>query len=284
MMLCVGQCDRDLVPNLANIQSPLLVVGCGRTASTYVQQRLQYGQGSFQSVIENDVYRDVWSALTDRWWTPNLQHVAAPKQCRVAVIDATRQALLTMFPSDRPHWVMKMIWSNHDPDVVRQLFPNARFLHMVRDPRTNIPSMMERLQFGQRHAETAYIEANECALQFEQFGDRYLRVRQEDFVLRREVTWSRLCAFVNEPKTDACWNREVNPSASTKGSVVSMRSDSRLRWHKLRKATRACAERLGYAQECATAIPIDRQAHYEQRVGQRPLAGDMVGPNCDTAL
>lgn len=237
------------MPNPANIRRPLLILGCGRTASTYVQQQLQDEQGSFQSVIENDVYRDVWSALTDRWWSDSMRFVAPEAEHRTRAVTATRQALLTMFPSMRGNWVMKMIWAKHDPDVVDDLFPDARYVHLVRDPRSNIASMMERLQFRQRHAETAYVEANQCAQRFDRFGDRYLRIRQEDFVLHRLETWERLARHAGIVVPGAGnWRREVNTSDSTKGEVRRLRADRQLRWNRLRRATREVAESLGYSE------------------------------------
>src|SRR5690606_35227941 len=116
--------------------------------------------------------------------------------------------------------------------------------------RSNVPSMMKHLQFRQRAAEVAYIEANACALQFEHLQDRYLRVRQEDFVARRTETWSSICEFVGvtEPSPQA-WDHEANTAASTTGSVSNLRADSRLPWRKLTRACRASAERLGYRED-----------------------------------
>lgn len=106
------------MPNLDNIQRPLIVLGCGRTASSYVQQRLHHGQKSSQSIIENDIYRDVYAALTERWWTPGWRHVADADEVQRRVVAATQQVLLTSFPSDLPNWVMKMIWAKHDVNLV----------------------------------------------------------------------------------------------------------------------------------------------------------------------
>lgn len=107
--------------------------------------------------------------------------------------------------------------------------------------------MMERLQFRQRAAEQAYVEANQCALQFAALAGRYLRVRQEDFVARRTETWNDICDFLAVTRPDPkVWDHEANTSASTKGSVAKMRQDSQLPWRKLSRACRACAEQLGY--------------------------------------
>jgi len=235
------------MPNHSNILRPVLVLGCGRTASSYVLDRLQFGQGTFQQIIENDVYRDVYSALTDRWWCKRWPDVADATASRRRVLGATRQVLLTLFHGDARNWAMKMIWPKHDPEVVSALFPEARFLHLTRDPRTNVPSMIERLQFKPRHAETAYLESNATALLFGQFEGRYLRVKQEDLIATRTETWTGICTFLGvEAPAPERWERELNTSASTEGKVVNMRADSRLRWKKLRPEVRAMAEQLGY--------------------------------------
>ena len=235
------------MPNHDNICRPVIVLGCGRTASSYVLDRLRHGQGSFQPVIENDIYRDVWGALTDRWWSEGWRHVAEPEERDRRIVAAVREVLCVAFPSDLPHWAMKMIWAGHDPDVAERLFPHARYLHLTRDPRTNVPSMIERLQFANRRAQDSYLQANDNALQFARFDGRYLQVRQEDLIAERTASWAAICAFLGvEPPPPEKWQREINTSASTSGDVAKMRADSRLPWRKLRRETRAMAERLGY--------------------------------------
>ena len=171
---------------------------------------------------ENEVTRRIWAAI--------------------------RGVLLELFPSELPRWAMKMIWHGHEPEVVDGLFPQARFLHLVRDPCANIPSIVERIGWSQPEAEARYVTSNQTALAFERFGERYLRIRQEDFDAERETTWRKVCRFLDTPfKADANWGAEVNVSKSQAGRGDHTRAESRMDWKKLPKEVRQMAERLGYS-------------------------------------
>ena len=134
------------MPNSENIKSPALVIGAGRTASSYVLDRLHHARRDFQNIIENDIYKDLYEALRRRWWcAENWRHVGEEEEVERRIIETIRGAFITLFPSERPHWVMKCIWEAHDEALLDELFPRARYLHLVRDPRTCIASMMERI-------------------------------------------------------------------------------------------------------------------------------------------
>jgi hypothetical protein len=236
------------MPNAKNVDRPALVVGPGRTASSYLLDRLQFGRDDFQNIIENEIYRDLHRDLTQRWWCiDNWKYVCTEQEVDRRVIEAIRQTYVVLFPSERPHWVMKAIWEQHDPDLLHALFPGARYVHLVRDPRTNIASMMERIGWSFQRGCEMYAKSNETALRFERFADRYLRVRQEDFVDRRDETWRRLLEFLGVPPKESNWDRELNVSPSQQGKVDRKRADSALEWKKLPDHVIRMAERLGYA-------------------------------------
>jgi len=239
------------MPNRENILAPALIIGAGRTASSYVISHLRYSAGQFQEIIENDVYRVLYENLRRSWWAKDWRWVTADEsEVTRRILTAVRGVLLEIFPSDLPRWAMKMIWHGHEPEVVDALFPHARFLHLVRDPRANIPSIVERIGWSQPDSENRYVTANETALDFARFGDRYLRVRQEDFDTDRETTWRRVCAFLDTPfRADANWRAEVNVSKSQEGKGDHTRTESRMDWHKLPKDVRRMAESLGYSGE-----------------------------------
>ena len=85
-------------------------------------------------------------------------------------------------------------------------------------------------------------------LRFARFRGRYLRVRQEDFVDRREETWRELLEFLGVPPADGDWDRELNVSPSQKGRIGEKRADSALEWRKLPDEVIRMAEQLGYAE------------------------------------
>jgi hypothetical protein len=237
------------MPNSTNVRRPVLVVGAGRTASSYVLDRLQFGRDDFQNIIENEIYRDLYRDLRERWWSrENWRHVCPEDEVERRVIEAIRQSFVVLFPSERSHWVMKCIWDDHDAALLHALFPEARYVHLVRDPRTNVASMMERIDWSCERGCQMYVKSNRMGLRFERFKGRYLRVRQEDFVDRRDETWRRLLEFLGVPRRDADWDRELNVSPSQQGRIGEKRADSALEWQKLPDGVVRMAAQLGYAE------------------------------------
>ena len=142
---------------------------------------------------------------------------------------------------------MKCIWEGHDPALLNALFPEARYLHLIRDPRANIASMMERIGMSHETACKKFVESNETALRFERFEGRYLRVRQEDFIDAREETWKRICEFLGVEYRTVDWDRELNVSPSQEGKVQAKRISAQASWAELTPDTREMGARLGYA-------------------------------------
>lgn len=244
-----------VMPNKDNVTRPVLLIGAGRTSSSYVQDRLNWGLGKFHSVIENDLYRDVHKAIAEAGWCYRYKYVGEPADVRSRIVQALRGMFVTVFSSDLDGWSMKCIWSGHDPELLNELFPDARYIHLLRDPRTNIPSMMERLGYSFEDACNAYCESNENALQFNRFGARYLRIRQEEFVDSREKTWVNICAFLGVDFVEGVWERELNASSSTVGRVNDKRVHDRLTWQQLPARVVAMGKQLGYVEGPTRARP-----------------------------
>lgn len=237
------------MPNSTNVRSPVLVVGAGRTASSYLLDRLQFGRQDFQNIIENELYRDLHRDLRERWWCiENWRYVCPEDEVERRVIEAIRQTFVMLFPSERSQWVMKCIWDAHDPALLHAIFPEARYVHLVRDPRTNVASMIERIGWSFERSSQMYVSANRMALRFARFPDRYLRVRQEDFVDRRDETWGCLLEFLGVPPADSDWDRELNVSPSQRGKLAAKRADDAVEWQKLPDEVVAMAKQLGYAE------------------------------------
>lgn len=237
------------MPNATNVRRPVLVIGAGRTATSYFLDRLRFGRGDFQNIVENVIYRDLYSALRERWWSKeNWRYVCPEDEAERRVIEAIRQTFLVLFPSEQPYWAMKCIWDDHEAALVHAIFPEARYVHLVRDPRTNVASMMERIGWSFERGCHMYVKANQNALRFARFGRRYLRVRQEDFVDRLAETWAAVTEFLGVPPREADWERELNVSPSQAGKVGSKRDDASLEWLKLPDQVVRMAEKLGYSE------------------------------------
>ena len=85
--------------------------------------------------------------------------------------------------------------------LLEQLFPNARYVHVVRDPRDVVASILP-LRFGSRSAGVAASDWNECvsgwwAAERRTPPQRRCEVRYEDLVTAPAQTLLRLAAFLD---------------------------------------------------------------------------------------
>jgi len=240
------------MPHAGNIDRPVLVIGPGRTSSSYFLDRLHHARKDFQSIIENSIYIDLHKALANGWWSGDWRHVCDTEERDRRIIELCRQAYMTLFPSDRPHWVMKAIWDLHKVETLEKLFPQARYVHLVRDPRTNIASMIERIGWPFERACKSYVDSNNCALAFQALNGRYHRVRQEDFVDQLEATWDGIIDFIGVEPMQVNWVRYLNVSPSQQDKVTEKRAGAKLAWRDLPADVRAMAEQLGYNESSLT--------------------------------
>lgn len=240
------------MPNAKNILRPTLVIGPGRSASSYFLDRLKFGHGDFDNLIENEIYLDLYSSLRDKWWCKeNWKHEADEEEVERRIIATIRDAFITLFPGERPHWAMKAIWFNQNIDLLQALFPEAKYIHLARDPRTNIASMMERIGWSFERGCDAYVKSNRLALEFRKFSGRYLMVRQESFVDRREEQWEEIIDFLGAEKKQANWERYLNVSPSQEGKVGQKRGGKSLVWNELPKEVVEVALELGYSEDAS---------------------------------
>lgn len=104
----------------------------------------------------------------------------------------------------RPHAGM---WIDHTPaniqhaDILAELFPAARFIHLVRDGRAVAASIIP-LDWGANTIDRAaysWMECISCGIAAEAcLGDeRILRVRFEDLIQQPHSTLERICLFLN---------------------------------------------------------------------------------------
>jgi hypothetical protein len=144
---------------LASIQSPIMVIGAGRSGSTLISRMLNAhsaidfkGETSFLLLR---LWVELWH---DRFWLNWPRHVAtgprraadglpsmpdgelSAERARVGVLVA--ELLVRLLRVDREHhrvWGYKELWSglpqyNHDWRAYDGVFPDARWVHLVRHP------------------------------------------------------------------------------------------------------------------------------------------------------
>ncbi len=99
----------------------------------------------------------------------------------------------------------KRLWGDKTPELnfhlaeIDQLMPSAKFIHLVRDPRSNALSLHRRQHYDLVLAAQYWRELNTLAqAQQHLYGrDRFLPVRYEDLLLNSESVMRRVCAFLH---------------------------------------------------------------------------------------
>ena len=108
-----------------------------------------------------------------------------------------------------PHRAVR--WGDKTPlyvryvPTIRALFPQAKFIHMVRDGRDATLSAAKKWAAGKPYMDSYYlltnwrrnVEAGWAAQKL--LGDDYLELRYETLVTEPETAVSQLCTFLNEP-------------------------------------------------------------------------------------
>lgn len=103
----------------------------------------------------------------------------------------------------RPRWGDKSLHTERYADLVFEHFPDARIIHMIRDPRDRYASVLKRwkrVRGGAGASTAAWIASVRLG---ERNRDRhpagYRILRYEDLAARPEETMREICAFIGEP-------------------------------------------------------------------------------------
>lgn len=235
------------MPNPSNITAPFLVIGPGRSGTSWLLHALDE-HPDVRDIIENNVVDHMHDALLKKWWARDWKWVCEPDEARRRVVESTHQTLCTLFPTHQRHWVMKAIWSQRNLAWHREIFPNARWIHITRSPTTALPSMKESigdLFSNFSYCQTQFVESHKKALEIKNDGLPYIRIRQEDAAANPSEVWERLSEFCGlSPAPEGHLKAEVNVSKSTAGSV--RRGRDPLPWSKINADVHEIARSLGY--------------------------------------
>ena len=110
-------------------------------------------------------------------------------------------------------------WGDKGPAYVahipalNKIFPDAQFIHMVRDGRDSTVSALQRWKASMRYLDTYYVMKNwvrnvSAGLAAEEWlgNDRYLEIRYERLVSEPESTLHQICEFLGEKFDPAMLN------------------------------------------------------------------------------
>lgn len=138
-----------------------------------------------------------------RLWDVDLKELARSLPAEVGPADLLSQLVLAYAGTAAGGDLA--IWVDHTPNNIRHFellavaFPEARFIHIVRDPRA-VATSLKKVDWGPSHSHTGaqfWLQQVSFGLAAESFlGDRITRVRYEDLVCAPQPTLERLCAFL----------------------------------------------------------------------------------------
>lgn len=121
----------------------------------------------------------------------------------------------------RARWGDKSLHTEHHADRVFAEFPNARIVHMLRDPRDRYASVRRRngQDLSRVGAATArwMRSARAAARNLERHRDGYLVVRYEDLAREPEPTLRTVCRHIGVAYTPAMFEMEGLPEHRTSG-------------------------------------------------------------------
>jgi hypothetical protein len=98
-------------------------------------------------------------------------------------------------------------WADKTPQTIRilpylwELFPTAKFVHMIRDGRDVACSIVPQ-RWGPDNVKDAarrWVSCIEAGVKQRGDAERYMEIRYEDLVLHAERELRRLCAWIGEP-------------------------------------------------------------------------------------
>ncbi|MDX6657550.1 MAG: hypothetical protein QOH62_2343 [Solirubrobacteraceae bacterium] len=103
---------------------------------------------------------------------------------------------------DKPRWGEKTPQYVHELPAMRQVFPDAQVVHVIRDPRAVTASLLGR-SWGPATARSAALAWRECVLAGRRDGpplgsDGYHELRYEELVADPERVLRALCEFLGE--------------------------------------------------------------------------------------
>lgn len=215
------QFKNDLIPIRSPDDSPIFIIGTGRSGTTLLRQMMNAHprihithEAGFYSYARHaapnadaeewleryfDTYSFAWLRLD-----PETVRAALPRPlsldrvheiCRVIMREKARQVGKVRYGEKNP-------LDTHNLSRIFSDFKDPRVVYITRDPR---PTMLSfgRMPFG---TSSDYINSLLCKLQFdhvEKYLDRVFEVRLEDLAADPRTAMQRILQFVGEPWDDA---------------------------------------------------------------------------------
>lgn len=256
------------------MKSPIFIVGANRSGTTLL--RLILNAHSRLAIPEEVVYFGSFMAgiPIEKWESPGLNDDAysrfvkdfVVKKC--ASLEGVNQEKVTdkilrdkPYDFSKPYRYMleawadihgKNRWGEKTPgnlfyaDILLEMFPGAQFIHVVRDPRAGVSSMMNTTFFPKdivfnalnRHK---FMTAGRAILEKAVPENQRMTLRYEDLVLHPEEAVKRICTFLDEPfeasmmgfyKDSSRYMKQDAATKFNKAATKPISADMLLKWKK----------------------------------------------------
>ncbi len=238
-------------PLPAYYERPIFVVGHRKTGTTLVQELLD---GHPQLAVlpgesnhfNTFVPREPLGETAQRWWllrlitpsgippfwalgretdayaafTARLLGMASSNPGR----DVLGMAAAALSPGDRTAWVEKTPGHEHRLERILQAYPQARFIHVVRDPRSVAAAIVRLDRATDQRTDVVDVGLTiRRSFEAAQESRRYLVVRYEDLVSEPEAVMRRVADFAEIEWSDSLLTPTVGGVGATSNSAWSAR-------------------------------------------------------------
>jgi hypothetical protein len=251
------------MPNINNIDSPICDGGSGRSGTSWVLDILG-AKRDVQYVLENSLVYSLYRELSSSWWSEMFRQIechSSKNKQQAKTIALIRDSVCRLFPSDLQHWVLKIIWGvcrtwGVPLTVWVELFPNARYIHCVRDPRETIKSIVNYLgdysnAASQISAEHQFLRGHLDMLELKSMGVPYIVVKLEAIKEEPEMVFETLCSFCGlsseVPEARILRNKSAAIQKKLKPFLF---FNQKLSWLHLSKETAELSAQIGYVPDC----------------------------------
>ena len=221
----VGEMVRDAVAKMGGSVEDdgeseyLFIGGAGRSGTTLLRTMLD-AHKNISVGPERKVVRQI-CGLREEWQrnAAVFDQAGVPQEVLDEAVKAFVSTLMDATGGGAPRVGEKTPPNLVHMDILGRLFPQARFIHVIRDGRAVSASLLkqnwqdlttgEKLEFSiERAAQYWAAMVQEIRAKASSVPGRYLEVRYEDLVLHPKATMQRVLAFLDEPWDEAVLEHE----------------------------------------------------------------------------
>lgn len=210
---------------------PIFIVGCGRSGTTLL--RLMLNKHSKIAIPEETWYytkldknkeyfiskeKENWASLISDWifensriHFPDLQKEKLRSYLEGLDIHnewnkvVASLNILFSLQEEKPRWGDKTPGYVIHLPLIKSLYPSAKIIHIIRDGRDVIPSLLKHWNVGPQtnsFIETALYWKKHVSKGMEDgpkyFGKNYIEIKYEDLILDTEKELKKICSFIEE--------------------------------------------------------------------------------------